>query len=455
MIKPTKSSTIPATKLKRFSGFAGLAGTIAGNVIKQTSSQLLSGQRPSLSDSLMSVNNATAITDKLATMRGAAMKVGQLLSMDAGDLLPTHWEPVLSRLRQGADVMPQSQLTAVLIQQWGKNWYDEFKHFELRPIAAASIGQVHIAERWDGRKVAVKVQYPGVKQSIDSDIDSVAKLIKLSGALPDHVDLTPLLDKAKAQLHDEADYDKEAQYMTRFANVVADDSVFVVPQVHKDLSNDTILCMDYLSGQPLETLQSASDKDYVIKHLLRLTLKELFDARLMQSDPNFANYLFDVDTQTIQLLDFGATRDIPAPVATHYHRLAIAMFEGNRVDTQQYLSQLGLIDDTMSEPVIDVVLAACELAAEAMREDNYDIKAQQLVKRIQHITEPLVTAKEATATPDFDVALINRKVTGMILLANRLGARLNIASALAPYRLTDARKTDNRNTDQIGCTPAP
>ncbi|NKX42483.1 AarF/ABC1/UbiB kinase family protein, partial [Rhodobacteraceae bacterium R_SAG2] len=103
-------------------------------------------------------------------MRGAAMKLGQLLSMDAGDILPQEFAVILSRLRAEADFMPPRQLKQVLDQNWGEGWQKQFRRFDVRPIAAASIGQVHRAILPDGRDVAVKVQYPGIAQSIDSDL---------------------------------------------------------------------------------------------------------------------------------------------------------------------------------------------------------------------------------------------------------------------------------------------
>ena len=112
------------------------------------------------------------------------MKLGQMISMDAGDMLPPELAAIMGRLRDRAHHMPPQQLDTVLAREWGRDWRRRFAHFQAHPIAAASIGQVHRARLPDGRELAIKVQYPGVKDSIDSDVDNVATLLRVSGVLP-------------------------------------------------------------------------------------------------------------------------------------------------------------------------------------------------------------------------------------------------------------------------------
>ena len=433
MLDKRKPSKVPSSRLSRLASFGGLAGSIAGSVIKGTTTQILSGKSPSLTQSLLTQDNALSITNKLAKMRGAAMKIGQLLSMDAGDVLPEAWEPILSRLRQSADPMPKSQLLATLNKAWGDDWYAKFRYFSFEPIAAASIGQVHKATLLDGSELAVKVQYPGVKQSIDSDIDNVISLVKLSGALPKHMNIGPLLEKAKAQLHEEADYRQEAEYIKLYSSLVEDKAQFNIPKVYDELSNEQVLSMSFLSGDPIEAKYPQGDIDWILEQLFQLSLDELFVYRTMQSDPNFANFLFDQSSKRIALLDFGATRQIPKDVSRLYLMLAKAIQSQQTDLIESYLNQLGLIDDNMSSATLDVVIQACLLASECLQTKHYNFKQSQLIKRIQNITQPLIENKDATATPSFDVALINRKITGIVLLANRLGASVNLKSMLEKY----------------------
>jgi predicted unusual protein kinase regulating ubiquinone biosynthesis (AarF/ABC1/UbiB family) len=435
--KPT-SRKVPSGRLSRLAKFGGIASAVAGNVAKGAAKQILTGQRPSFNQNLLNSDNATSITKRLAHMRGAAMKLGQLLSMDAGELLPAEWEPILSRLREQADPMPKSQLLATLEASWSIDWHLKFSYFSFDPIAAASIGQVHRAILKDGRELAVKVQYPGVRESIDSDIDNVVGLLKLSGFLPKHVDLTPMLNEAKAQLKNEADYIKEAKYLNLYRDNLASNSDFIVPYVIGELSDQNILAMEYIEGLPIVDIAKMGSEtvDLVCSKLMGLTYEEIFNHKLMQSDPNFANYLYQPDTKKIVLLDFGACRDVSERTSTQYLTMAFAMQQQDIEVMKITLYELGLIQNSMSQTVIDTVLKACLEASKCLQPDNgYNLKKEQLIKRIQEVSMPMVLDKSAVASPDFDVSLVNRKITGMILLANKLGATLDFKGVLAPYLL--------------------
>ncbi len=165
------------------------------------------------------------------------MKVGQLLSMDAGDLLPPELSEILARLRADARPMPMSQLVSVLNASWGTEWEQRFQGFSFAPLAAASIGQVHLAQTKDGRQLAIKVQYPGVRKSIAGDVDNVAILLRMSGLLPKTLDIAPLIEEAKRQLQNEADYLLEATYLTRYRALLGASTEFALPEVNNDLTS--------------------------------------------------------------------------------------------------------------------------------------------------------------------------------------------------------------------------
>ncbi len=441
MTNSSNERKVPSGRITRLAKFGGLASALVGNIVKGTTKQIFSGQRPSLTLSLLNTDNAVSITKRLAHMRGAAMKLGQLLSMDAGELLPAEWELILSRLRQEANPMPKAQLLSTLEASWSKDWHQQFSYFSFAPIAAASIGQVHRATLKDGRQLAIKVQYPGVRESIDSDIDNVMSLIKLTRVLPKHIDLTSLLSEAKAQLKNEADYLQEAKFLNAYRANLSNDPDFIVPYVVNELSDKNILVMEYIEGLPITDISEMSTDtiNLVCAQLMRLTYEELFTHRLMQSDPNFANYLFQSDTQKIVLLDFGACRYISRHTSANYLAMADAMQRQNISDMRTALFTLGLIDNTMSTGAMDTILKACFEASDCLQgEHGYNLKKEQLIKRIQEISMPLIADKTAAASPLFDVALVNRKITGMILLANKLGATLDFKTALAPYLLEKA-----------------
>jgi predicted unusual protein kinase regulating ubiquinone biosynthesis (AarF/ABC1/UbiB family) len=344
--------------------------------------------------------------------------------------------------------MPKSQLIATLEASWSEDWLSQFSYFSFDPIAAASIGQVHRAVLNDGRELAIKIQYPGVRESIDSDIDNIVGLINLSGALPKHIDLKPMLEKAKIQLKNEADYLKEAKYLSLYRDNLASNTDFIVPYVVEELSDQNVLAMEYIEGSPIVDIARMGPDiiNLVCSKLMRLTYEELFNHKLMQSDPNFSNYLYQPDTQKIVLLDFGACRDVSLLTSEHYLAMATAMQQQDTAAMKSALFSLGLIQNSMSPTVIDTVLKACLEASNCLQSDNgYNLKKEQLIKRIQAVTMPMVKDKSAVASPDFDVSLVNRKVTGMILLANKLGATLDFKGALAPYLLQAKAVTNSAN----------
>ncbi|MFT5852459.1 MAG: putative unusual protein kinase regulating ubiquinone biosynthesis (AarF/ABC1/UbiB family) [Colwellia sp.] len=442
MTKKYNERKVPSGRIARFAKLGGLASAVAGNIVKGATKQILSGQRPSLTQSLLDIDNAISITKRLAHMRGAAMKLGQLLSMDAGELLPVEWEPILSRLRQEADPMPKAQLLKTLEASWSKDWHQQFSYFSFAPIASASIGQVHRATLKDGRQLAIKVQYPGVRESIDSDIDNVMSLLKLSGVLPKHIDLTSLLAEAKAQLKNEANYLQEAEFLNAYRANMRNNPHFIVPFVVDELTDQNVLAMEYIEGSPITDISTMSTGivDLVCSQLMHLTYQELFNHKLMQSDPNFANFLYQSDTQKIVLLDFGACRQISQHTSMYYLAMADAMQRQDTNGMRSALYSLGLVDNNMSAAAIDTVLKACFEASDCLQSDTgYNVKKQQLIKRIQQISMPLITDKTAVASPIFEVALVNRKITGIILLANKLGATLDFKSALAPYLMESAK----------------
>ena len=132
------SSTVPSSRFSRLMRLGGMATGVAGNMLVAGARQLAQGKRPNLSDLLLTPANALKVTQQLAQMRGAAMKVGQLISMDAGDLLPPEMAAILARLRSDAQAMPQRQVQAVLTANWGAKWQQRFEPFSFAPIAAAS-----------------------------------------------------------------------------------------------------------------------------------------------------------------------------------------------------------------------------------------------------------------------------------------------------------------------------
>lgn len=426
---------IPTSRLSRLSTIGGFVAKVAGNVVLDGAKQLSKGKSPRLKNLIIQPKNIEQLADKLSELRGAAMKVGQLLSMDAGDLLPPELSKLLDKLRSDAPAMPQKQLLEVLKAQWGSNWLDKFSHFELNPFASASIGQVHLAYRESGEKLAVKVQYPGVEKAIDSDVDNVALLLKMSGLLPSHIEIDDLLAEAKKQLLAEADYVLEAQYSLKYQQSLQSNQ-YILPNVDTALSTHSILVMDFIDGVSVDQISSLPQdiKDNVVSSLIALFFAELFEFRLMQTDPNFANYLYQQESNKIVLLDFGATREIPESVSTGYQRLISAGASKKPQAMIEAAQQIGFFADNIDEEYLQDVLAIFELACEPLTQpDGYSFANSDLAQRIKEQGLNINKKQEQWHTPPVDAIFIHRKLAGLYLLAAKLDAHVNVFQLFSPY----------------------
>ena len=436
MQKKTDTASIPKGRLSRFGKLSSLAGRVAGNMLAEGVSELAKGNRPKIKDLLLTPTNAIRVADQLAQMRGAAMKVGQMISMDAGDMLPAQLTDLLARLRSDAKSMPEKDLIGLLETEWGEGWQEKFIQFPLQPIAAASIGQVHKVITQDLKRLAVKIQYPGIKQSINSDVDNVATLIKMTGLLPKGMDIKPLLAEAKKQLHDEADYALEGRYLNQYAAVIENDDAFVIPVLDKEFSSDTILAMSFVDGTPIEQLVDAPQetRDQVMSQMMRLFFKELFDFQLVQTDPNFANYQYDQETRKIVLLDFGATRVYTPQMAESYRQLMQSASKHEKPNIRQAILDIGLIRQDLPEKVQQNITDLAYIACEPLYgESPYDFAASGLSSRLQHQGMQLGLEKEYAHTPSANAIFLHRKLGGLFLLAIKLKAKVDMQSLFAPY----------------------
>jgi predicted unusual protein kinase regulating ubiquinone biosynthesis (AarF/ABC1/UbiB family) len=432
-----KGRAVPSGRLSRLGVFGKLAGGVAGGVVAEGARRLADGQRPRMSELLLTPANVSRVTEQLAQLRGAAMKMGQMISMDAGDFLPPELSDIMGRLRNKAHHMPPTQLQQVLAAHWGKDWRKRFARFGASPIAAASIGQVHKAITHDGRELAIKVQYPGVRESIDADVDNVATLLRISGLLPKEIDITPLLAEAKRQLHEEADYHREGAQMTRYGDLLADDAKFIVPVLDPEFSTDRVLAMSFVQGVAIETLVDADqgERDRVMHALVELVLRELFEFGLMQTDPNFANYRYQRDTGRLVLLDFGAARAVDPATAAGYHAVLMAVIDGNRDAAREACVTAGFLSDTVAtnyrttiDRMIDVVIA------EMNRTGPFDFGDRAFVSVLRD--EGLAMANDRTTwhLPPVETLFVQRKVSGTALLAAKLEAKVDVRAMLEKHR---------------------
>ena len=331
-----------------------------------------------------------------------------------------------------------AQLNKVLKGEWDEGWQRQFAQFENQPIAAASIGQVHRAKLKNGEIIAVKVQYPGVKESIDSDIKNVAGLIKMSGLVPAALDIKPIIEEGRQQLHQEADYIREAEYLCRFRKLLETDKNFHVPKYYPELSTDKILTMSFSESRPIEEMVCAPQetRDRIVQLLMELTLRELFDFKVMQTDPNFANYRYDMTTDQLVLLDFGASRDIQDDLSASYKHLMQTVLSGTAEDTFNAAAEMGLFPEAMKPEDKSTIIELVDMAMEPLRCDGpFGFGDNKLALDLRDKAMPLAGNRDLWHVPPAQMVFTQRKLGGIYMLATRLKAQIDIRELMEKYVL--------------------
>jgi len=432
--KPPAASRVPQSRLGRLARLGLAAGELAVGGAMQ-GLRRLGGSNDAAP--MFSVATARRLVERLANLRGAAMKLGQLISLESEGLLPPELSQALESLRSQAAPMPPAQLRRVLGRAYGSGWKARFARFDETPIASASIGQVHRVRTIDGRDLALKVQYPGVARSITSDVDNVATLLRLAQLLPLGVDVEEIAREAKRQLAQEADYLSEARFLEQYARLVADDPQIVLPKVHWDLTTARVMAMDYMDGVPLDSLGVETPqavRDTLGAALQRLMFRELFEFRVMQTDPNFANYLYQPATARLVLLDFGATQQFSRAYSDRFRRITSAIVAEDRPAIEREARRIGYIADDASQEVVDAAIEVLELVCEPLRSGNvYDYGASDLPRRARELGVDLAFKRGLLRMPPSHTMFLHRKLVGVYLLLARLGARVPTGRLLRPF----------------------
>jgi predicted unusual protein kinase regulating ubiquinone biosynthesis (AarF/ABC1/UbiB family) len=380
------------------------------------------------------IKNAQRIVASSSQLRGAFLKLIQMLSM-RHDLLPGEALDVLKATQSSVPPMSYKMISEQIFREFGRRPEFLFRSFDQTAFAAASLGQVHRAKLKDGREVAVKVQYPGVENTVDQDLQNLKLLLRTLGSLArdvmrQKVDVNIIYRELEARLKEELNYVLEARNMIEYGKMFSDDPDLIIPEVVKDLSTRRVLTMTYVDGYPLmDVLGNVVEEDlrrWVARKCSEFAWRQVLEFGSLHTDFHPGNYLVTFHPK-MGVLDFGSIRQFTEPVRKAYLQVAKAIVDDNDKSLAAGLVKLGFMDrDKPPKPMLQVI----HILFEPMyTRGEFDPVSYDTVKKAQQVGE-IALEHKLYKSPDHSVFLL-RALVGLEGIITRLGVKEDYRSIFA------------------------
>lgn len=359
------SEELPQGTSKRSAKMASIPLSLAGRGAIGFGRQLI-GQSPDFAFADLQEKTAEQIFKVLGELKGGAMKFGQALSVFEAALpedIAKPYRETLVKLQEAAPPLPARVVHKVLAKELGEHWRDNFSEFNDTPAASASIGQVHKGIWKDGRAVAVKIQYPGAKEALISDLNQIQRFAKIFQLLLPGVEMKPLLEELKARIIEEVDYRYEASAQSACFDAYKGDSDIAIPEVI--MATDRVLVSQWLEGTPLSkviTNGTQEERNSAGIRLARFHFTAPMRAGLLHADPHPGNFRVLKDGR-LGVLDFGACNRLPNGFPEPFKRLLRNALEGDAIALYNGFKEDGFIladVEVSPELVLDYLLPLVE-----------------------------------------------------------------------------------------------
>ncbi|HEY4278666.1 MAG TPA: AarF/ABC1/UbiB kinase family protein [Conexibacter sp.] len=344
----------------RIARTARVGGLVAGQGLRwagmRTANRARSPERAAEAQNERTAALVNQLVDQLGQMRGAAMKVGQMISMVEFDGLPEEQrdelQDRLAALRDNVPPVKFADLEKLMKKEFGGPLRRVFSDFDEHAFAAASIGQVHRATTVDGDDVVVKVQYPGVAEAVETDLRNATLLLPLVKRLAPGLDAKALAAEMRERIGDELDYELEAQNQRRIWRLMRGHPFARVPRVYTDLSTRRVLVSEYIEGERFEEVRRADEgvRDRYAEIVFRFFIGLLYRNRIALGDPHPGNYLLCPDGR-VGFLDYGLLRDLSAERVDRERAIAGAVLERSAEGLKSAMSAAGYLPDERADAV--------------------------------------------------------------------------------------------------------